>query len=114
MGNILPDPKKRDYLLPPSCKNLSDVLLPSPTHSSSDIPVRVNAKISADQVQVVDEYGKQFGIMSLGDALSLARSRGVDLVEIEPAANPPVCRIIDFGKFRYEAVKKRRRSADAG
>src|SRR5581483_2058582 len=50
--------------------------------------------------------GKQLGVMSLGDALTAARSSGVDLVEIAPTATPPVCRLVDFGKYRYEESKK--------
>jgi translation initiation factor IF-3 len=57
-------------------------------------------------VRVVDPDGKQLGIMALSDALNAARNLGVDLVEIAAAANPPVCRLIDFGKFRYEQNKK--------
>jgi translation initiation factor IF-3 len=54
--------------------------------------------------------GKQLGILSLGDALTMARSHGVDLVEIAAAATPPVCRLVDFGKFRYEQAKKDKES----
>jgi translation initiation factor IF-3 len=57
-------------------------------------------------VRVVDEDGKQLGIMRTREALMLAQERGLDLVEIAPTANPPVCRIIDYGKFQYEAKKK--------
>jgi translation initiation factor IF-3 len=55
---------------------------------------------------VLGDEGKQLGIMGLGDALSLARTKGVDLVEIAPNASPPVCRLVDFGKFRYELAKR--------
>jgi translation initiation factor IF-3 len=61
-------------------------------------------------VRVVGDEGKQLGVMPLGDALNLARQQGVDLVEIAPNANPPVCRIVDFGKFRYEQAKKEKES----
>jgi translation initiation factor IF-3 len=54
--------------------------------------------------------GKQLGVISLGDALTLARSHGVDLVEIAATATPPVCRLVDFGKFRYEQAKKDKES----
>jgi translation initiation factor IF-3 len=67
---------------------------------------RVNGKIRSREVRVVDPDGKQLGIMALSDALTAARNLGVDLVEIAAAANPPVCRLIDFGKFRYEQNKK--------
>jgi translation initiation factor IF-3 len=57
---------------------------------------------------VIGDDGKQLGVMALGDALSLARSKGVDLVEIAPNATPPVCRLVDYGKFRYEQSKRER------
>jgi translation initiation factor IF-3 len=72
--------------------------------------IRVNGKIRAREVRVVGDEGKQLGVMPLGDALNLARNQGVDLVEIAPNANPPVCRIVDFGKFRYEQAKKEKES----
>lgn len=72
--------------------------------------VRVNGKIRAREVRVVDADGQQLGVLSLGEALNLARSQGVDLVEIAANANPPVCRLVDFGKFRYEQSKKTKES----
>ena len=71
---------------------------------------RINGKIRAREVRVVGDEGKQLGVMSLTDALNLARNHGVDLVEIAPNAVPPVCRIVDFGKYRYEQAKKERES----
>jgi translation initiation factor IF-3 len=70
----------------------------------------VNGKIRAREVRVIGEQGAQLGVLPLGDALNLARNAGVDLVEIAPNANPPVCRIVDFGKFRYEQSKKEKES----
>jgi translation initiation factor IF-3 len=61
-------------------------------------------------VRVIGTEHNQLGILSLGDALNLARSKGVDLVEIAPNAVPPVCRLVDFGKFRYEQSKKDKES----
>jgi translation initiation factor IF-3 len=55
---------------------------------------------------VVDDEGNQVGVMSSRDALVLARERGLDLVEVSPQASPPVCRIMDYGKFKYEASKR--------
>lgn len=72
--------------------------------------VRVNGKIRAREVRVIGEGGKQLGVLSLGEALTLARAQGVDLVEIAPNATPPVCRIVDYGKFRYEMAKKEKES----
>ena len=68
--------------------------------------VRVNGKIRAREVRVVGHDGKQLGVLALGEAINLARSHGVDLVEIAPNATPPVCRIVDYGKYRYEQSKK--------
>jgi translation initiation factor IF-3 len=61
-------------------------------------------------VRVIGPEGKQLGILSLGDALTMARAHGVDLVEIAPNATPPVCRMVDFGKFRYEQAKRDKES----
>jgi translation initiation factor IF-3 len=58
----------------------------------------------------VDGDGRQLGVLSLGEALNLARSNGVDLVEVAPNATPPVCRLVDFGKFRYEQAKRDKES----
>jgi translation initiation factor IF-3 len=83
----------------------------SPRHSSPSGPfVRVNGKIRAREVRVIGADGKQLGVLSLGDALTLARADGLDLVEIAPNAVPPVCRVVDFGKFRYEQAKREKES----
>ena len=68
--------------------------------------VRVNGKIRAREVRVVGHDGKQLGVLALGEAINLARAHGVDLVEIAPNATPPVCRLVDYGKYRYEQSKK--------
>lgn len=70
------------------------------------INYRVNRQIKATQVRVVDAEGKQLGVMNLADALSLAEEAGLDLVEVAPNANPPVCKILDYGKFKYAEQKK--------
>ena len=72
--------------------------------------VRVNGKIRAREVRVIGTDGNQLGVLTLGDALTLARTNGVDLVEIAPNATPPVCRLVDFGKFRYEQAKREKES----
>ncbi len=71
---------------------------------------RINGKIRAREVRVIGVDGKQLGVISLNDALNLARTNGLDLVEIAATANPPVCRLVDFGKFRYEQAKKEKES----
>jgi translation initiation factor IF-3 len=58
------------------------------------------------QVRVIGDDGEQFGVMDTRDAIRVARERGMDLVEVAPNAEPPVCKIIDYGKFQYEAKKK--------
>ena len=58
------------------------------------------------QVRVITDEGEQFGVMDTREAIRTARDRGLDLVEVSPNADPPVCKIIDFGKFQYEAKKK--------
>jgi translation initiation factor IF-3 len=82
---------------------------PEPSPPSAARAVCVNGKIHAPQVQVVDERGCKVGIMPLSEALMLAKSRGVDLVEILPLAKPPVCRLVNFGMFRLEQAKRRKR-----
>ncbi|MCX7857666.1 MAG: translation initiation factor IF-3 [Deltaproteobacteria bacterium] len=68
--------------------------------------MNVNEKIKAKEVRVVDETGKQLGIMPIGDALRLAREKDLDLVEVAPKSQPPVCKIMDFGKYKYQLAKK--------
>lgn len=72
---------------------------------------RRNGKIRAREVRVLDENKQPLGVMQLGDALRMAQTKGLDLVEIAPNATPPVCRIIEYGKFQYEESKKKKESA---
>ena len=67
---------------------------------------RINEKIRAKEVRVIGEEGEQLGVLSLRDALELALEKKLDLVEVAENAEPPVCRIMDYGKFRYEKEKK--------
>ncbi len=73
--------------------------------SKSDEP-RMNEKIRAKEIRVVGEEGEQLGILDTKEALALALEKGLDLVEISPNAEPPVCKIMDYGKFRFEKLKK--------
>lgn len=66
----------------------------------------MNEQIRVPKVRVVDENGKQLGVFITAEAIRMARSRGYDLVEVAPTADPPVCRFIDYDKFRYEMAKK--------
>lgn len=81
-----------------------------PRHFSSGPQIRVNGKIRAREVRVIGTNGEQVGVLSLPDALTMARQQGVDLVEIAASATPPVCRLVDFGKFRYEQAKRDKES----
>lgn len=67
---------------------------------------RVNDQIRISPVRVIDENGQQIGILPTRDALLRARDIGLDLVEVAPESKPPVCRIMDYGKFKYEKNKK--------
>jgi len=68
--------------------------------------VRRNEEIEATEVRVIDSAGEQAGVMPLVEAIELARGEGLDLVEVSPMAEPPVCRVMDFGKYLFEQNKK--------
>ncbi|MGI6086802.1 MAG: translation initiation factor IF-3 [Kiritimatiellia bacterium] len=70
--------------------------------------MRVNHRIRVPQVRCISDTGEQIGVLSTSEALRLAESRGMDLVEISPNAQPPVCRIMNFGKYRYEESRKKK------
>ena len=78
---------------------------PDPRRRAPQGP-RINHQIRIRQVRVIDEENKQLGIMETADALALAVHKQLDLVEIAPNQRPPVCRIMDFGKYKYEEKKK--------
>ncbi len=82
-------------------------------HARAPLPRR-NGKIRAREVRVLDEHKNQLGVMSLNEALALARSKGLDLVEIAATATPPVCRIVNYGKFMYEEAKRDSHARPAG
>lgn len=81
----------------------------------SNIPknYRVNDQITAQAVLVVDDKGNQLGELTTDKALEMATEKGLDLVEVAPSANPPVCRLLNYGKFRYEATRKEREARKA-
>lgn len=72
--------------------------------------MRINHRIRAREVRVIGADGSQLGIMDTRKALELAQSQGLDLAEISPTSNPPVCKILDYGKFKYDAKKKAQQS----
>jgi translation initiation factor IF-3 len=68
--------------------------------------LRTNERIRAREVLVITDDGQRLGVMPVMEAIEAARQRDLDLVEVAPGANPPVCRILDYGKFRYEQAKR--------
>ena len=73
-----------------------------------DIGPRTNERITASEVRVISSSGKQLGIISIREALNHAEDEGFDLVEVSPDSNPPVCKIIDYGKLRYREQKSKK------
>ena len=72
--------------------------------------MRVNERIRVREVRVIDDQGEQLGVMSPQQALVMARDRGLDLVEVAAAAQPPVCRITDYGRYQYQEQKRSRQA----
>lgn len=72
--------------------------------------MRVNRQIRAPKVRLIDKNGKQVGVLTIQQAQALAEADNLDLVEIAPTAQPPVCKIIDYGKYRYQQTKKEKES----
>jgi translation initiation factor IF-3 len=78
---------------------------PLPAPPASDGP-RINEFITAREVLVIDDDGEKRGTLPIRDAIALAQESGLDLVEVSPQGNPPVCKLMDFGKYKYQAQKK--------
>jgi translation initiation factor IF-3 len=72
---------------------------------SSNLP-KVNREISAKQVRLIDQNGQMVGVVNTHEAILMARKASLDLVEVSPTASPPVCKILDYGKFKYEEKKR--------
>lgn len=70
----------------------------------------INGQIRTAHVRLIDENGEQHGVVAIADAINMARQAGLDLVEVAPTADPPVCKILDFGKYRFEQGKRLRDS----
>jgi translation initiation factor IF-3 len=68
---------------------------------------RVNEEIAVPSVRLVDEQGRMVGVVTRNEALTMAEQAGLDLVEVAPGADPPVCKILDYGKYKYEEQKKK-------
>ncbi|MSP48285.1 MAG: translation initiation factor IF-3 [Alphaproteobacteria bacterium] len=84
-------------------------MAPRPPHDAAPIRdgPRVNDDIRALRVRLINERGDMIGVVNLNDALQTAQDAGLDLVEIAPQAEPPVCKVLDYGKYKYEEQKKK-------
>jgi len=99
---------ERGYLLPAGCKDLIDVLRLEGKQELASWGIRVwrkNEMINAPYVRVIGADGEEIGVLLLGEALRLAESLNVDLVEVAPSANPPVCRLFDYVKLARAMLK---------
>ncbi|MBZ0299484.1 MAG: translation initiation factor IF-3 [Anaerolineae bacterium] len=76
----------------------------------SSAEFRINDEIRVREVRVITDSNENLGVMTIREALTLAESRGLDLVEVSPNAKPPVCRVMDFGKFQYERQRRERKA----
>ena len=76
--------------------------------AKKDTGLRTNERITANEVRVISSSGKQLGIISIREALNYAEDEGFDLVEVSPDSNPPVCKIIDYGKLKYREQKSKK------
>src|SRR6516162_1330888 len=77
-----------------------------PRQQQRGYQIRVNHRIRVPEVRVIDADGSMLGVLSTHDALRMAQEQNLDLVEVNPKAEPPVCKILDFGKYKYEEKKK--------
>lgn len=80
--------------------------LPNEPATSRDGP-RVNGEITSPKVRLIDENGEMLGVLTRFEAIQMAQKAGLDLVEVSPNAEPPVCKILDYGKYKYEQQKKK-------
>ena len=80
------------------------------TNNSNNKGQRINEMIRVREVRLIDDEGNQLGIVPTMEALNMARDKDLDLVEVSPNANPPVCKILDYGKYKFEQEKKLRDS----
>lgn len=106
MASITPDPSKRDCSLPAGCSDLMDVLKLSAEPQSVPPANRINGQIRASTVAVLSEAKKYLGVMALEDAIRLASDNGIDLVEVGLATDPPLCLLIDYGRYRSQQLAK--------
>jgi translation initiation factor IF-3 len=81
-----------------------------PISLSKTPEARINERIRVPQVRVIGDDGEQVGVLATREALAMAQAKGLDLVEVSPTARPPVCRIMDYGKFKYEQNRRARKA----
>ena len=86
---------------------VADVRVSEQSSTADGDTIRVNREISVDEVRLIDEAGTNLGICKLETALRKAQQRNLDLVEVSPLSAPPVCRLLDFGRFKYREQKRR-------
>jgi translation initiation factor IF-3 len=94
----------------PQRKQRKEAIIAFDRSPRRDDRARVNERIRVREVRVIDDTGQQLGIMPPQQGLAIARQKGLDLVEISPTAVPPVCRIMDFGKYQYTEQKRARQA----
>ena len=103
----MPGPARRHVFRPAACAGPTGG---SPISLSKTPETRINERIRVPQVRVIGEDGSQVGVLATREALAMAQSKGLDLVEVSPTARPPVCRIMDYGKFKYEQNRRARKA----
>ena len=100
----LPLGQRSDYIKPSSSKGLFSRR--ESIAKQQQTFTRINDSIRVPQIRLIDAEGTQVGVVETSDAMKMAEDSDLDLVEVAPAASPPVCRIMDFGKYRYDQEKK--------
>jgi translation initiation factor IF-3 len=101
-------PAERELAGPSVCRRPASELLPCRSRGEAITEPRINDRIRVPEVRLVGPEGEQVGIVSIGEALRLAQDSELDLVEVAPMARPPVAKLMDYGKFKYESAQKAR------
>jgi translation initiation factor IF-3 len=96
------------FLLPGAASGVGSVPIPAEEESSIAPEPRVNRQIRISPIRLIGDEGEQLGIVAVDEALRIAEEKGYDLVEVAPTARPPVCKIMDYGRYKYEQAKKDR------
>lgn len=98
---------KACYILKHTCKSVREKIITRFSQEHSKDGPRVNNEILAPKVRLIDEKGEMIGVVTKQDALMHAQRVGLDLIEVSPNAEPPVCKILDYGKYKFEIQKKK-------